>query len=205
MTAITLLPEFEEAVKGLREPEPWTLPIRPNTTRLSDGIQLIEEVDQGEAMLAQLNRLPIGAIAIDTEFQFASDPVDLGRRRSWQDPTTLQPLILSGAAWIADGDTVISFAFDLRRRELAPIIERLLRLRVMFVAHFFNAEFKTLWSLGVEPVLPEIYDTWVAARALTLGRGHRSIDLLAEARADEDFTAAEEARRMLVGDRKSVV
>jgi hypothetical protein len=29
--------------------------------------------------LAQLNRLPIGAIAIDTEFQFASDPVDLGR------------------------------------------------------------------------------------------------------------------------------
>ena len=31
MTAITLFPEFEEAIKGLREPEPWTLPIRPNT------------------------------------------------------------------------------------------------------------------------------------------------------------------------------
>ena len=114
MTAITLLPEFEEEIKGLHEPKPWTLPIRPNTTRLSEQIRLIEETNQGEALLAQLNRLPIGAIAIDTEFQFASDPVDLGRRRSWQDPTTLQPLILSGAAWIADGDTVISFAFDLR-------------------------------------------------------------------------------------------
>jgi hypothetical protein len=186
MTAITLLPEFEEALKGLREPEPWTLQIRPNTARLSEEIRLIEEVDQGDALLAQLNRLPIAAIAIDTEFQFASDPVDLGRGRSWQDPTTLQPLILSGAAWIADRDTVITFAFDLRRRKLVPIIERLLRLRVLFVAHFFNAKFKTLWSLGIEPVLPEIYDTWVAARALTLGRGHRSIDLLAEARANED-------------------
>jgi DNA polymerase-1 len=199
VTAISLLPEFAEAIKGLREPEPWTLPIRPNPARLSEQIRLIEELDQGEALLAQLNRLPIAAIAIDTEFQFASDPVDLGRGRSWQDPTTLQPLILSGAAWIADSDTVVSFAFDLRRRELVPTIERLLRLRVMFVAHFFNAEFKTLWSLGIEPVLPQIYDTWVAARALTLGRGHRSIDLLAGARAIEDFAAAEEARRMLVG------
>jgi hypothetical protein len=199
VTEITLLPEFAEAIRGLREPEPWTLPIRPNAACLSEQIRLIEEIDQGEALLAQLNRLPIAAMAIDTEFQFASDPVDLGRGRSWQDPTTLQPLILSGAAWIADSDTVISFAFDLRRRELVPLIERLLRLRVMFVAHFFNAEFKTLWSLGIEPVLPELYDTWVAARALTLGRGHRSIDLLAEARADEDFTAAQEAGEMLVG------
>jgi hypothetical protein len=199
VTEITLLPEFAEAIRRLREPEPWTLPIRPNVARLSEQIRLIEEIDQGEALLAQLNRLAIAAMAIDTEFQFASDPVDLGRGRSWQDPTTLQPLILSGAAWIADSDTVITFAFDLRRRELVPIIERLLRLRVMFIAHFFNAEFKTLWSLGVEPVLPEIYDTWVAARALTLGRGHRSIDLLAEARANEDIASAEEARRMLVG------
>jgi hypothetical protein len=118
VTAITLLPEFEEEIKGLRQPEPWTLPIRPNTARLSEQIQLIEEVGQGEALLAQLNRLPIAAIAIDTEFQFDSDPVDLGRGRSWQDPTTLQPLILSGAAWIPEGDVVISFAFDLRRREL---------------------------------------------------------------------------------------
>jgi hypothetical protein len=136
MTAITLFPEFEAAIQGLREPQPWTLPIRPNTARLSEQIRWIEEVDQGEALLAQLNRLPIGAIAIDTEFQFASDPVELGHGRSWQDPTTLQPLILSGAVWIPQSDAVIAFAVDLRRRELVPVIERLLRLRVMFIAHF---------------------------------------------------------------------
>ena len=152
MTALTLLPEFAEAINELRQPEPWTLPIRPNAARLGQQVSLIEDVDQGKALLAQLNRLPIAAIAIDTEFQFASDPVDLGRGRSWQDPTTLRPLMLSGAAWIAESDAVISFVFDLRRRELVPVIERLLRLRVIFVAHFFNAEFKTLWALGIEPV-----------------------------------------------------
>ena len=134
MTAITLFPEFEEAIQGMHEPEPWTLPIRPNIARLSERIRLIEEADQGEALLAQLNRLPIGAIAIDTEFQFASDPVELGHGRSWQDPTTLQPLILSGAAWIPESDALIAFVFELRRRELVPVIERLLRLRVLFVA-----------------------------------------------------------------------
>ncbi len=199
MTAFKLLPEFEEAIRGLREPDPWSLPIRPDARQLSEQIRLIEEADEGERLLAQLNRLPIGAVAIDTEFKFANAPVDLGRGRSWQDPTTLQPLILSAAVWIAESDTIISFVFDLRRRELVPIIDRLLRLRVIFVAHFFNAEFKTLWSLGIEPVFPQIYDTWVAARALTLGRGHRSVELRAAARATEDFTAEDEAQRMLVG------
>jgi DNA polymerase-1 len=196
---IDLLPEFKEAIKEVPEYKPWTLPIRPNAIRLSEQVQLIEEIDQGQALLAQLNRLQIGAIAIDTEFRFTSEPVELGRGRSWQDPTTLQPLILSGAAWVPKSDTVITFVFDLRDRQLVPVIDRLLRLRAMFVAHYFNAELKTLWALGLEPVLPQIYDTWVAARALTLGTGHQSIDLLSEARDSEDFAAEEEARQTLAG------
>ena len=39
MTTITLLPEFAEAIEGLRQPEPWTLPIRPNVARLSEQIR----------------------------------------------------------------------------------------------------------------------------------------------------------------------
>ena len=196
---IDLLPEFKEAIKEVPENKPWALPIRPNTVRLGEQIQLIEDNDQGQALVRQLSRLPIGAIAIDTEFRFTSKPVDLGRGRSWQDPTTLQPLMLSGAAWVPNSHTVITFVFDLRRRELVPVIEGLLRLRTMFVAHYFNAELKTLWALGLEPMLPQIYDTWVAARALTLGTGHQSIDLLTEARDNEDFAAEEEARQTLAG------
>jgi DNA polymerase-1 len=199
MAVIALLPEFDAAIADLPQPQPWALPIRPNTTRLSTGTQLIEDAGAGEALLAQLNRLTLGAIAIDTEFRFASAPVELGRGRFWQDPTTLQPLLLSGAAWIPDSDTLIRFVFDLRQRSLVPIVERLLRLRTLFVAHYFDAEFKTLWALGLDPVFTATYDTWVAARALSLGHGHRSIDLLAEARAKEDMAAEAEAREMLVG------
>src|SRR6516164_6727630 len=124
---IDLLPEFKEAIKEVPENKPWALPIRPNTVRLGEQIQLIEDNDQGQALVRQLSRLPIGAIAIDTEFRFTSKPVDLGRGRSWQDPTTLQPLMLSGAAWVPNSHTVITFVFDLRRRELVPVIEGLLR------------------------------------------------------------------------------
>jgi hypothetical protein len=199
VAVISLLPEFEKAIADLPQPEPWDLPIRPNTSRLGTRTQLIGEARAGEALISQLNRLPLGAIAIDTEYRFSSASVDLGRGRSWQDPTTLQPLLLSGAAWIPGSDTLIRFVFDLRERSLVPIVDRLLRLRTLFVAHYFNAEFKALWALGLDPVFPAMYDTWVAARALTMGRGHRSIDLLAEARANEDAAAEAEAREMLVG------
>src|SRR5215472_3683992 len=162
MTVINLLPEFEEAIEKLSERKPWIPPIRPNIASLSEHIQLIEDVDDGEALLARLNRLRIGAIAIDTEFRFTRAAVELSRGRSWQDPRTIQPLILSSAVWLPDSDIVITFAFELRRRPRAPLIARLLRLRTVFVAHYFNAEFKTVWALGLDPVLPQTYDTWVA-------------------------------------------
>lgn len=196
---IALLPEFEAALADLPEPQPWMLPIRPNVAQLSSDIRLIDTPGEGDALLALLNRLPLGAIAIDTEFRFAGAPVDLGRGRSWQDPMTLEPLLLSGAAWVPDSDAVIRFVLDLREKLLVPMIDRLLRLHTVFVAHYFNAEFKTLWALGLDPALAATYDTWVAARALTLGRGHRSIDLLAEARAEDDPAAAAEAQQLLVG------
>src|SRR5262249_13411289 len=112
---------------------------------------------------------------------------------------TLVPLLLSGAAWVAETDLVVRFVIDLRRQDLVPAIAGLLRLHTIFVAHNFGAEFMTLWALGIDPVFPQIYDTWVAARALTLGRGHRSIELLAEAREAEDFAAEAEAEEMLAG------
>jgi DNA polymerase-1 len=199
MTVIKLFPEIEERIAKIPERKPYTLPIRPNTAHLSERIQCIEEVEDGEALLTQFNRLQIATIAIDTEFRFGSESVDLGRRRSWQDPTTLQPLLLSGVAWLPDSNTEIGFVFDLRGRELVQIIDRLLRLPAMFVAHYFSAEFKTLWALGLDPVLPQMYDTWVAARALTLGTGHRYIDLLAEAHENEDWALEEQAPEMQVG------
>ena len=76
MAVITLLPEFEEAIADLPEPEPWTLPIRPNTGQLGAGTPADRGTGCRRGTVSQLNRLPLGAIAIDTEFRFASAPVD---------------------------------------------------------------------------------------------------------------------------------
>jgi hypothetical protein len=199
MTMIKPFPEFEKAISELPERQSWTLPILPDSRHLSEQVQIIETVERGEALLARLGRLSVGAVAIDTEFNFTSQPVDLGRGRTWLDPKTINPLLLSGAAWLPDTDRLVSFVFDLRRPALVPILADLLRLHTVFVAHFFNAEFKTLWRLGLEPVFTQMYDTWVAAKALTLGRGHQSVALLAEARASEDIQAEVDARCALVG------
>jgi DNA polymerase I len=199
MTTIKPFPEFEKAIGELPERQSWALPILPDSCHLSEQVQIIETVEQGQALLARLGRLRVGAIAIDTEFNFTSQHVDLGRGRTWLDPKTINSLLLSGAAWLPDTDRLVSFVFDLRRPALVPILADLLRLHTVFVAHFFNAEFKTLWRLGLEPVFSQVYDTWVAAKALTLGRGHQSVALLAEARASEDIQAEEDARRTLAG------
>ena len=197
MPVIELLPKFAAAIATFRR-QSHDLPIRPNVAQLGTGTQLIDNTDAGEALVAQLNRLRL----VQSRSIPNSGLPAAGRSRSrplWQDPTTLQPLLLSGAAWIPASDTVIRFVFDLRQKSLVPIIDRLLRLRMLFVAHYFDAEFKTLWALGLDPVWPTTYDTWVAAHALTLGHGHRSIDLLAQARVNEDVSAEEEARKFSSG------
>jgi hypothetical protein len=129
----------------------------------------LDTIEKADALVDDLYRLPIGAIAIDTEYRFASDPVDLGRGKHWYDISTLQPLILTGAAWLPEDNKVIQFLFDLRNSDILPALTRLLRMHTVFVTHFCNAELQTLWSLKLDPVLLQIFDTYVAARALTLG------------------------------------
>ena len=93
MTALKLLPEFEEAIRGLREPDPWSLPIRPDARQLSEQIRLIEEADEGERLLAQLNRLPIGAVAIGRSVRLRSTP------------NLNSPTLLSTSVAVAPGKT----------------------------------------------------------------------------------------------------
>src|SRR5258706_7980002 len=120
MNTITPFPEVADAISNIPVQRAWTLPIKPDVQRLSEDLQIVETVEQGEALMAQLNRLPLGAIAIDTEFGFTSRPIDLGGGRDWQDPRTLQPLLLSGPVWLPNDNRMIRFVFDLRCSELLP-------------------------------------------------------------------------------------
>lgn len=167
------------------ESEDWV--IRRSATSLAVTDHVFETPALAKAFVDNLYRLPIAAIAIDTEYRFRSPAVPLRRGGTWYDPTTQAPLILTGAAWVPTEGQAIRFLFDLRVPGMAAVVVHLLHLRTMFVAHNIAAEFKTLWALGLDPVLAQTYDTYVAARALMLGRGHRSIALRREAQAAEDW------------------
>jgi DNA polymerase-1 len=183
--AIADLPDMGASAKAI--------PIRPSVALLASADHIVTTAEQADRLVGQLSRLSIGAIAIDTEFQFASDPVNIRRGREWRDISTLVPLILSGAAWVPEQSAMIRFAIDLRVPELIPAVNRLLGLHVTFVAHNIKAEFQTFWALGLDPILTQTYDTFIAARALLLGRSSPEMSRLMQARLAEDLSDVDEA------------
>ena len=122
-----------------------------------------------DRLLAFVNRLPVAAIAVDTEFSNARPEVDLGQGRTWSDPRSILPLLMSAAIWIPDRNRVVRVAIDLRTPEVVSRLPALFRRQTVFVAHFLQAELHTFWALGIDPILHQIWDTHVAAKALDLG------------------------------------
>lgn len=191
-----LLPAAEEAIERLIAPDQsrmirWAL--RPSARGLSRRDHIFTDAGKAGRFFDDLALMPLGAIAIDTEFQFGAPPVDLGRRRQWRDLSSLTPLILSGAAWSPRDGVLIRFAVDMRAPDMAAAIGRLLRIRAVFVAHYIMAEFQTFWAAGIDPVLHQTYCTYVAARALLLGRDAPELVRLRRAKEREDADAIIEA------------
>lgn len=137
--------------------------------QLATQNRIVTSVDDARDLIVDLSRLPLGAIAIDTDYQFTEGPVSLSNGKPWYDIRQLRPLILSGAAWVPDGNRIIRFMIDLRVDDLQPYVEELLRLHAPFVAHNIKAELQTFWAMGLDPVLPQMWCTYIAARALSLG------------------------------------
>jgi DNA polymerase I len=152
-------------------------PIRPSAAGLAASDHIFEVPADAQTFVDWLYRLPIGAIAIDTEYRYSTPAVPLRSGGHWYDPTALDPLILTGAAWVPTEGQVVRFLFDLRRPGMAAVVAHILNMRTVFVAHSIKSEFHVLWALGLDPVLAQTYDTYVAARALLLGRGHKAIEL----------------------------
>ena len=70
---------------------------------MASETRLISTKEEAEALIVDLSRLRLGAIAIDTEYQFNTAPATLGNGGGWNDIRTLNPLILSSAScWTYD-------------------------------------------------------------------------------------------------------
>jgi DNA polymerase-1 len=191
-----LSPTMAEAIAEVpATPDKWV--IRRSAAVLAGEKHVFQTPAEAQGFVEHLYRLPVGAIAIDTEYRFRTPCVPLRGGGTWQDPSALDPLILSGAAWVPDEGRAIGFMFDLRLPGMAAVVEHLLRLRTLFVAHNIKAEFQTFWSLDLDPILPQTHDTYVAARCLLLGTGHPSIELKRRTQEEEDWNGLETANTQI--------
>lgn len=177
MNTLELFPGIKEEIADLPEAKRWELPGRSSVHSLSSELLYIENEKQAEDLIINLNRHSIGAIAIDTEFGFTKPGLKMPRGNIRYDVRSQIPLLLSGAAWDPGTDNTIRFVFDLRNPNLIKWVDELLRVPTLFVAHNLKAEFFTLWSLGLKPVLHQTYDTYVAAKLLSLGYQKQKIDI----------------------------
>ena len=118
----------------------------------------------------------------------------IDRDHTAYDPRSTHPLLLSLA--LAEpagrgGGTPSTFVVDLRAPEVLDAVRAVFRLPCPSVGHFSRAELFVLWQLGLsEPSV--LWDTWVAGKAMSLGRHHKKYktvaieDLAAEAGAGEE-------------------
>jgi DNA polymerase-1 len=148
---------------------------------------------------------PLVCIGIDCEFRHARPAVWMktyaGKDLYWHDPHSYVPLLLAVVLVekAADGGVQLNrFVVDCRRPETVAPLADLFRIPVCFVGHRLEAELICLWRLGL-PTPNEVWDTWVAEKALLLGLSHprykkaRPADDLEEAEAKE---AAEEEKEL---------
>jgi|SRR5579862_1656260 len=175
-----LLPGWAErlenaAAKAEVKPAPRTLPLA--TTRYMDKVVYVATEDEARNMADLAMQRNLSHIGIDTEFKF-DRPGVLIKGKEATDPRSIHPLLMSLAMVepLADGERQYAFVVDLRKPELLPYLNKILRRPIRFVGHFLKVEFFCCWQLGLT-VPNMIWDTWAAEKARYLGKNHRKYKL----------------------------
>jgi DNA polymerase I len=168
---ISLLPGWAERLANVAPQPAARVQLPLSRSYFAGRTTFVQDVDGAEQMVQLAGEVPITCIGIDTEFRYKrSDAVALRGERQWRDIRTCQPFCI--ALVVLSDDEVVKFVVDLRIPALLPYVARVLQLPVTFAAHYVQAELFVLWTLGLrEP--SQIWDTYIAERALRLGTNNR--------------------------------
>ena len=175
---IDLSPGWDERVEAAGRdrgvpPEPTR--IIPRAPELyAGGLTYVQDAAGAGAMLDLARQRPVAFVGIDCEYRFSRRMVAIKKGRSWSDPRSCVPLLMSVAlaeVGADGGGTLYRFVVDLRKPAVLPPLAELLRQPVTFVAHFLRAALICLWTLGL-PTPTMAWDTCTAERAFRLGLHH---------------------------------
>jgi DNA polymerase-1 len=194
-----LLPNWKERLQDV-EPEPAIKRIgyglKKSTKYYAKKTNLVDSLDDAQAMLNFALQRPLSHIGFDTEFRYDRPGVVIDKRNTAHDPKSIRPLLLSLAMAepLDDGEGCLySFVIDLRKSELLPILKELLRLPITFCGHFAKVELFCLWRLELpEPNI--IWDTFIFEKVMHLGRHHHKYKLQKVTDEFEQIQAKAEAK-----------
>jgi DNA polymerase I-like protein with 3'-5' exonuclease and polymerase domains len=155
-------------------PKSGKLPaLSPATTERAPARQNVTDHESAEAMLKVLRVAGLHAIAIESAHRHPEPPLDL-RSGRWHDIRAIEPITFALACWIGQGEdsSIVTYALDLSKQDVVDALGQVLHLPVSIVVHGARWPLYCLWKLGLDPVMPKLYDTHIAAAALTLGLYH---------------------------------
>jgi DNA polymerase I-like protein with 3'-5' exonuclease and polymerase domains len=142
-------------------------------------IHVIDTKAEAAKWAELLRNEAVSVIGVDTEYRYDRPGVVLKRGQTFEDVSSIRPLVCTLAVWCgatrATDDTtgmLIRLLYDLRKPEVHGGLREVFRLRVPWVAHYAKAEFHCLYACGIEPAGHLLIDTHVTAAALNLGTFH---------------------------------
>jgi len=197
-----LLPGWEKCIENLptSEPEPNSgndlhLPLLPSY--FTGRVSFVRDAESAKQMVELAQQRPVSHIGIDTEYQYSNPGIPLSKGTTYQDPTSVIPLLLSISLIEPSngGDKgktrIYNFVVDLRLPGLYQYINELFSLPITFVGHNLKVEFFCFWQLGIQP--PDtVWDTFIAEKALHLGKNNRHYKASKSAPDFEQAAAKEE-------------
>ncbi len=102
------------------------------------SVHFVDTLQAARALVEFAQQRSLSHIGIDTEFRYDRPGVFINKNNTVHDPKSIHPLLLSLALAEPAGEErgeLYLFVVDLRRAELRPFIQELLRLPVCFVGH----------------------------------------------------------------------
>lgn len=175
---VKYLPGWIERLESVppARPRPSLEPVVPVDVPAAAGrVHVARTAEEAERIVRMLQAMDVSAISLDSEFGYGAPALPLRNGRPWFDIRAQRPVCFSFAALAngGGGAHLVLGVFDVRQQGVSTVLGELLRLRVPFVFHHSKSELFSLWSLGLDPSLPNIVDTHLAAACLHLGRHHK--------------------------------
>lgn len=133
------------------------LVVRPDLSRAASEVRVVTTTEGAAELAREVRTAALSALA----FAFASTG----------DLRFQKPRAAAVAAWATDG-TIFAAVLDLGADGVPAALEAILGARVPLVFHDCKPALFALWALGLDPVVPSLYDTRLAGACLHLGVHH---------------------------------